>query len=504
MFFNRQSKKEKLLIEQDLSKNLNSKLTYLIESHNNFIKSLFNYSGNALYLEYFSNFINTESIPSARGNTLEEHNKNCNAVQKRLKDAEINIFAAERELIRVNKLIEQRRNEEFSFIEIRASIESQELHTKIDKNKEILEFNKKHSYEYLNVFDVKFHDFCNKNPSFFENFVLYISDFYKNELDKYLLYIPDKNLYYDIETLLINNRKKTKQIDFLSTYLNKLKKSYEEINLLEKRKIEKDREIRRTEELRLQKIRQERRNKEKQKLELEKKEQELVLQKKRQQEEIQKKLKLEKTIQEEENNSRKQRKDDIMFILNRNFLAKQSIDNNNYYTIAHYFPVSLYPNVPSNISKHRTELWNIRENGNVDYFLDYFFKGNPIDFNVYTEDIIVSIIPSKTNYLSEIIFKKLCISISEKWKIQNGFSFIKVSNEREIIKDRESDKLLNIDFNTDVFKGKTIFLLSDMFPSRDMFLKYTNKLKDYEAKDVVGIFLAERYDAEIHGLPDWD
>jgi len=106
-------------------------------------------------------------------------------------------------------------------------------------------------------------------------------------------------------------------------------------------------------------------------------------------------------------------------------------------------------------------------------------------------------IPAATRERNITRFARFCSLLSRRLKVVDGFRATWIKEDREQMKGTHGqDKLSNLIFHPDYFKGRDVFLIDDIISSGENFTQMKRKLIQLGAKSVTGLFLGKTIKSE--------
>lgn len=106
-------------------------------------------------------------------------------------------------------------------------------------------------------------------------------------------------------------------------------------------------------------------------------------------------------------------------------------------------------------------------------------------------------IPAATRERNIARFARFCSLLSHRLKVVDGFRATWIKEDREQMKGTHGqDKLSNLIFHPDYFKGRDVFLIDDIISSGENFTQMKRKLIQLGAKSVTGLFLGKTVKSE--------
>lgn len=106
-------------------------------------------------------------------------------------------------------------------------------------------------------------------------------------------------------------------------------------------------------------------------------------------------------------------------------------------------------------------------------------------------------IPAATRERNITRFARFCSLLSHRLKVVDGFRATWIKEDREQMKGTHGqDKLSNLIFHPDYFKGRDVFLIDDIISSGENFTQMKRKLIQLGAKSVTGLFLGKTVKSE--------
>lgn len=114
------------------------------------------------------------------------------------------------------------------------------------------------------------------------------------------------------------------------------------------------------------------------------------------------------------------------------------------------------------------------------------------------KDMVFVCVPASSQVKNESRYRIFCERVSELSGIGNGYSYINVSGERLSVhenrnKEKELREVSTLRFDIDQIKGKTVCVFDDVITTGQSFALFANKLEEYGAKVVGGVFLARTH-----------
>jgi phosphoribosylpyrophosphate synthetase len=213
--------------------------------------------------------------------------------------------------------------------------------------------------------------------------------------------------------------------------------------------------------------------------------------------------------QEELENSKQQEKDKIIA-----GLSNENVEISNH--CGTYFYIALNNYYPTRFQDAPNEVWNVRKN-------IWNFKDGDIIHSIYSRvkimlanvneinrvnnlkmNLIFIPIPASTNEKNTIRYRRFCSEVCKNLNIENGYNAINIKQDREALKGSiGANKILNLSFNTELFRDKTVILFDDVKTTGASFEQVGRALENKGARNIIGMFLGETYSEYLKGEPYW-
>ncbi|ABR30236.1 ATP-dependent DNA helicase, RecQ family [Thermosipho melanesiensis BI429] len=116
--------------------------------------------------------------------------------------------------------------------------------------------------------------------------------------------------------------------------------------------------------------------------------------------------------------------------------------------------------------------------------------------NVNVKKPVICAIPASNFVDTEKRFKYFTKTLSKKLNFENGFSYIqnKKNRRNKHFEKFQGNIIEYISINKKKIKGKTILLFDDIITTGNSFITIANKLVEFGAENVIGVFLGKTYD----------
>jgi hypothetical protein len=162
-----------------------------------------------------------------------------------------------------------------------------------------------------------------------------------------------------------------------------------------------------------------------------------------------------------------------------------------YFAFTSYLPVRYSPNQKEKLLNRIVYSFKSGDE-NVSKKISQMVKGfinNQFDL---TSELIFMIIPASTKHKNSVRFEKFIRNVCDDAKILNGFEGLNIIEDRPELKGKAGvNKVCNLQFNPDIFKGKHVILFDDVITSGQSFLQVSDILIQKGADQVTGLFIAK-------------
>lgn len=159
-----------------------------------------------------------------------------------------------------------------------------------------------------------------------------------------------------------------------------------------------------------------------------------------------------------------------------------------------YYPVRI-KNVREQQKADRQTVWNFKDGKEFEQVARMTAGYMSVRFGKRTNEIVFSCVPASSADKNELRYKNFSEKVCELTGAINGYNHVKVSGKRDSIHKRyvrdNVNNVQTIDFDEHFFKGKRIVIFDDVITRGVSYGNYANRLEQFGADVLGGIFLAK-------------
>ncbi len=157
-----------------------------------------------------------------------------------------------------------------------------------------------------------------------------------------------------------------------------------------------------------------------------------------------------------------------------------------------YYPKNRCPNVDSNIELVRNMVYRFKDGNNTKEIVSLFTDAI-IRKGLALSDTVLIIIPASTQEKTDLRYKSFCSLLCGNLKVINGYNSITTDPHQSTKGQSGGDKVKFFHFNNELYKGKRVLLVDDVYTSGTTFKQVCTRLFETGAVYVMGVFLAKTF-----------
>jgi hypothetical protein len=179
-----------------------------------------------------------------------------------------------------------------------------------------------------------------------------------------------------------------------------------------------------------------------------------------------------------------------------NFQYNFIVNSFNCHSLGPYYSVRKYQNNLSfNDIESRQEIWKFKDGDDCvaekisSDVSSAIYNLNPFDIRHENETLLVCI-PASTEVKNQNRFRRPCSLISNSLMIDNGFNYIKITEDRKAVHLGGSGAN-NLYFDRRIANYKNVIILDDILTSGSSFISLSNQIKSLGVNNIIGIFIGK-------------
>lgn len=182
--------------------------------------------------------------------------------------------------------------------------------------------------------------------------------------------------------------------------------------------------------------------------------------------------------------------------LDINFQYNFVVNSLNCHALMPYYSLRKYGNqLNNNYIVGREKIWKFKDgNDSISEKLSFdissaIYNLNPFDIRHENETLLVCV-PASTKAKNQDRFKLPCSLISNYLMIDNGFNYIKITEDRKA-KHLGGNCASNLYFDSRISNYKNVIILDDILTTGSSFISLSNEIKSLGLKNIIGVFIGK-------------